>query len=125
VRFEVSVVQREPVPLLRIEDVVLESPLISYIGITAPFDVDAIKRVIRFAEEVNRMPNYTADLIAVNQNGYSLHVTRRERSGKRMIEHSLTLHFDSEGRLRRDDVTNKYVLKAMDLPITLFTGDEV
>jgi hypothetical protein len=123
VRFEVNVVQREPVPLLRIEDVVLESPSISYIGITAPFNVDAIKRVIRFAEEVNRMPNYTADLVTVND-GYSLHVTRREKSGKRMIEHSLVLYFDSEGRLRMDNITNKYVLKAMDLPITLFTGDE-
>jgi hypothetical protein len=41
-----------------------------------------------------------------------------------MIEHSLVLYFDSEGRLRMDDITNKYVLKAMDLPITLFTGDE-
>jgi len=124
VRFEVSVVQREPVPLLRIEDVILESPSISYIGITAPFNVDAIKRVIRFAEEVNRMPNYTADLIAVNQNGYSLYVTRRERRGKRVIEHSLVLHFDSEGRLRMDDVANRYTLMSMDLPITLFTGDE-
>jgi hypothetical protein len=124
VRFEVNVVQREPVPLLRIEDVILENPLISYIGITAPFNVDAIKRVIRFAEEVNRMPNYTADLVTVDRDGYVLHVTRRERSGKRVIEHSLTLHFDSEGRLRMDDITNKYVLKTMDLPITLFTGDE-
>jgi hypothetical protein len=124
VRFEVNVVQREPVPLLRIENVILESPSISYIGITAPFNVDAIKRVIRFAEEVNRMPNYTADLIAVNQNGYSLHVTRRERSGKRVIEHSLTLHFDVSGRLKIDDVANRYTLMSMDLPITLFTGDE-
>jgi hypothetical protein len=125
VRFEVNVVQREPVPLLRIEDVILESPSISYIGITAPFDVDAIKRVIRFAEEVNRMPNYTADLIAVNQNGYSLHVTRRERRGKRIIEHSLVLYFDSEGRLRMDDVANRYTLMSMDLPISLWVrGDE-
>ena len=124
VRFEVNVVQREPVPLLRIEDVVLESPSISYIGITAPFNPSVVKRIINFAEEVNRMPNYTADLIAVNQNGYSLHVTRRERSGKRVIEHSLVLYFDSEGRLRMDNITNKYVLKTMDLPITLFTGDE-
>jgi hypothetical protein len=123
-RFIVKVTRREPVPWLRIEDVVLESPSIGYVGITAPFDVDAIKRVIRFAEEVNRMPNYTADLIAVNQNGYSLHVTRRERSGKRVIEHSLVLHFDSEGRLRMDDVANRYTLMSMDLPITLFTGDE-
>jgi len=124
VRFEVSVVQREPVPLLRIEDVIFENPSISYIGITAPFNVDAIKRVIRFAEEVNRMPNYVADLVTVDRDGYTLHVTRRERSGKRMIEHSLVLYFDSEGRLRMDNITNKYVLKAMDLPITLFTGDE-
>ena len=123
-RFVVRVTRREPVPWLRIEDVILESLSISYIGITAPFNVDAIKRVIRFAEEVNRMPNYTADLIAVNQNGYSLHVTRRERSGKRMIEHSLVLYFDSEGRLRMDDVANRYTLMSMDLPITLFTGDE-
>jgi hypothetical protein len=123
-RFIVKVTRREPVPWLRIEDVILESPSISYIGITAPFNVDAIKRVIRFAEEVNRMPNYTADLIAVNQNGYSLHVTRRERSGKRIIEHVLSLHFDSEGRLRMDDVANRYTLMSMDLPITLFTGDE-
>ena len=71
VRFEVTVVQREPVPLLRIEDVALESPSISYIGITAPFNVDAIKRVIRFAEEVNRMPNYTADLRPVGRVGFS------------------------------------------------------
>jgi len=125
VRFEVNVVQREPVPLLRIEDVILENPLISYIGITAPFNVDAIKRVIRFAEEVNRMPNYTADLVTVDRDGYDvLHVTRREKSGKRIIEHALSLHFDKEGRLRMDDITNKYVLKTMDLPITLFTGDE-
>ena len=124
VRFEVHVVQREPVPLLRIEDVILENPLISYIGITAPFDVDAIKRVIRFAEEVNRMPNYTADLITVNQDGYSLHVRRTEKSGKRMIETSLVLNFDKEGKLKMDDVTNKYVLKAMDLPISLWVRGE-
>jgi len=124
-RFVVRVTRREPVPLLRIEDVALESPSISYIGITAPFNVDAIKRVIRFAEEVNRMPNYTADLITVNQDGYSLHVRRTEKSGKRMIETSLVLNFDKEGKLKMNDVTNKYVLKAMDLPITLFTGDEV
>ena len=124
VRFEVNVVQREPVPLLRIEDVVLESPSISYIGITAQFDVDAIKRVIRFAEEVNRMPNYTADLVTVDRDGYVLHVTRREKSGKKMIEHSLTLHFDVNGRLKIDDVANRYTLMSMNLPITLFTGDE-
>jgi len=124
-RFVVRVTRREPVPLLRIEDVALESPSISYIGITAPFNVDAIKRVIRFAEEVNRMPNYTADLITVNQDGYSLHVRRTEKSGKRMIETSLVLNFDKEGKLKMNDVTNKYVLKAMDLPITLFTGNEV
>jgi hypothetical protein len=123
VRFEVSVVQREPVPLLRIEDVVLESPSISYIGITAPFNVDAVKRVIRFAEEVNKMPNYTADLITVDRGSCVLHVTRHEKGGKRIIEHALSLHFDSEGRLK-SDVANRYVLKAMDLPITLFTGDE-
>jgi hypothetical protein len=123
-RFVVRVTRREPVPLLRIEDVALESPSIGYVGVTAPFNVDAIKRVIRFAEEVNRMPNYTADLVTVDRDGYVLHVIRRERSGKRMIEHALSLHFDSEGRLRMDDITNKYVLKTMDLPITLFTGDE-
>jgi len=124
-RFMVRVVRREPVPLLRIEDVELLSPSVGYVGITIPFDVDAVKRVIRFAEEINKMPNYTADLVTVNQDGYSLHVTRRERSGKRIIEHSLVLYFDKEGKLKMDDVTNKYVLKAMDLPITLFTGDEV
>ncbi len=123
-RFVVRVTRREPVPLLRIEDVVLESPSISYIGITAPFNVDAIKRVIRFAEEVNRMPNYTADLITVNQDGYSLHVRRTEKSGKRMIETSLVLNFDKEGKLKMDDITNKYVLKAMDLPISLWVRGE-
>ena len=123
-RFIVRVTRREPVPWLRIEDIVLESPSIGYVGITAPFNVDAIKRVIRFAEEVNRMPNYTADLVTVND-GYSLHIRRTEKSGKRMIETSLVLNFDKEGRLRRDDVTNKYVLKAMDLPISLWVrGDE-
>jgi hypothetical protein len=71
------------------------------------------------------MPNYTADLITVNQNGYSLHVTRRERSDKRVIEHSLVLYFDSEGRLRMDDVANRYTLMSMDLPISLWVrGDE-
>jgi hypothetical protein len=123
-RFIVKVTRREPVPLLRIEDVILESPSISYIGITAPFDVDAVKRIVKFAEEVNKMPNHTADLITVND-GYSLHVTRRERSSKRVIEHSLTLHFDVSGRLKIDDVANRYTLMSMDLPITLFTGDEV
>jgi hypothetical protein len=124
-RFMVRVVRREPVPLLRIEDVELLSPSVGYVGITIPFNVDTIRRIIKFAEEVNKVPNYTADLVTVNQDGYSLHVIRRERSGKRIIEHVLSLHFDKEGKLKMDDVTNKYVLKAMDLPITLFTGDEV
>jgi hypothetical protein len=123
-RFIVKVTRREPVPLLRIEDVILESPSISYIGITAPFNVDAVKRIVRFAEEINKMPNYTADLVTVDRDGYTLHVTRREKSGKRVIEHILSLHFDVSGRLKMDDVANRYALKAMDLPITLFTGDE-
>jgi len=124
-RFIVKVARREPVSLLRIEDVVLESPSISYIGITAPFNVDAVKRVIRFAEEVNKMPGYVADLVTVSKSCYTLHVTRRERGSKRVIEHVLSLHFDKEGRLKKDDVTNKYVLKAMDLPISLWVrGDE-
>jgi hypothetical protein len=124
-RFVVRVTRREPVPLLRIEDVVFHSPSIGYVGITAPFNVEVVKRVVRFAEEVNRMPNYTADLVTVSQDGYSLHVIRRERSGKRMIETSLVLNFDKEGKLKMDDVTNKYVLKAMDLPISLWVrGDE-
>ena len=124
VRFEVNVVQREPVPLLRIENVILESPSISYIGITAPFNPSVVKRIINFAEEVNRMPNYTADLITVDRDGYSLHVRRMEKNGKRTIETSLVLHFDKEGKLRMDDVANRYTLMSMDLPITLFTGDE-
>jgi hypothetical protein len=124
-RFVVRVTRREPVPWLRIEDVILESPSIGYVGVTAPFNVDAIKRVIRFAEEVNRMPNYTADLVTVDRGGYVLHVTRRERSGKRVIEHSLTLHFDVNGRLKIDDVANRYTLMSMDLPISLWVrGDE-
>jgi hypothetical protein len=85
---------------------------------------DAIKRIVKFAEEVNRMPNYTADLIAVNQNGYSLHVRRTEKSGKRMIETSLVLNFDKEGKLK-SDVANRYTLMSMDLPISLWVrGDE-
>jgi hypothetical protein len=123
VRFEVHVVQREPVPLLRIEDVVFHSPSIGYVGITAPFNVEAVKRIVRFAEEVNRMPGYTADLITVNKDGYVLHVRKMERSGKKVIEHLLTLGFDSSGRLRMDDVANRYVLTRLDLPITLFMGD--
>jgi len=124
VRFEVSVVQREPVPLLRIEDVILESPSISYIGITAPFNPSVVKRIINFAEEVNRMPGYTADLITVNKDGYVLHVRKMERSGKRAIERSLNLNFDVSGKLKMNDVTNKYVLKAMDLPISLWVRGE-
>ena len=124
-RFDVEVVRREPTPLLKIVNVELLNPSVGYVGITIPFNVDTIRRIIKFAEEVNKVPNYTADLVTVNQDGYSLHVIRRERSGKRIIEHVLSLHFDKEGKLKMDDVTNKYVLKAMDLPITLFTGDEV
>jgi len=123
-RFMVRVVRREPVPLLRIEDVELLSPSVGYVGITIPFNVDTIRRIIKFAEEVNKVPNYTADLVTVNQDGYSLHVIRRERSGKRIIEHVLSLHFDKEGKLKMDDVTNKYVLKAMDLPISLWVRGE-
>ena len=123
-RFIVRVTRREPVPLLRIEDVVFHSPSIGYVGITAPFNVEVVKRVVRFAEEVNRMPNYTADLVTVSQDGYSLHVIRRERSGKRMIETSLVLNFDKEGKLK-SDVANRYTLMSMDLPISLWVrGDE-
>jgi|GEM_PF-1867875 len=123
-RFIVRVTRREPTPLLRIEDVVFHSPSIGYVGITIPFNVDTIRRIIKFAEEVNRMPNYTADLITVDRDGYSLHVRRMEKNGKRTIETSLVLHFDKEGKLRMDDVANRYTLMSMDLPITLFTGDE-
>ncbi len=93
-------------------------------GLTAPFDPSVVKRIINFAEEVNKMPGYVADLVTVSKDGYTLHVTKHEKSGKRMIEHVLPLHFDSEGRLRMDDVANRYTLMSMDLPITLFTGDE-
>ena len=110
-RFMVRVVRREPVPLLRIEDVELLSPSVGYVGITIPFDVDAVKRVIRFAEEVNKMPGYTADLVTVSKDGYVLHVKKMERSGRRAIE-SLTLNFDVSGRLKMDDVTNKYSSKS-------------
>jgi hypothetical protein len=123
-RFMVRVVRREPVPLLRIEDVELLSPSVGYVGITIPFNVDTIRRIIKFAEEINKVPNYTADLITVDRDGYSLHVRRMEKNGKRMIETSLVLHFDKEGKLRMDDVANRYTLMSMDLPITLFTGDE-
>jgi len=124
-RFMVRVVRREPVPLLRIEDVELLSPSVGYVGITIPFNVDTIRRIIKFAEEINKMPGYTADLVTVSKDGYVLHVRKMERSGRRAIERSLTLNFDVSGKLKINDVTNKYVLKAMDLPITLFTGDEV
>jgi hypothetical protein len=95
-----------------------------YYGITVPFDPSVVKRIVNFAERINGMPGYVADLVTADKSSYALHITRHEKNGKRMIEHSLTLNFDSEGRLRMNDVTNKYVLKAMDLPITLFTGDE-
>ena len=125
VRFEVNVVQREPVPLLRIEDIELVSPTISYVGIVAPFDVNIVRRIINLAERINEMPGYVADLITVGRDGYVLHVIRREKSGKKMIEHSLTLHFDVNGRLKRDDVANRYTLMSMDLPISLWVrGDE-
>ena len=123
-RFMVRVVRREPVPLLRIEDVELLSPSVGYVGITIPFNVDTIRRIIKFAEEINKMPGYTADLVTVSKDGYSLHVRRMEKNGKRMIETSLVLHFDKVGKLRMDDVANRYTLMSMDLPITLFTGDE-
>jgi hypothetical protein len=123
VRFEVNVVQREPVPLLRIEDVELLSPVTYYYGITAPFNVEVVKRIIRLAEKLNEVPSYVADLVTVNKDGYVLHVRKMERRGKKVIEHLLTLGFDSSGRLRMDDVANRYVLTRLDLPITLFMGD--
>jgi len=122
-RFMVRVVRREPVPLLRIENVALESPSTYYIGITAPFNVEVVKRIIRLAEKLNEVPSYVADLVTVNKDGYVLHVRKMERSGKKVIEHLLTLGFDSSGRLRMDDVANRYVLTRLDLPITLFMGD--
>jgi hypothetical protein len=125
VRFEISVVQREPVPLLRIEDIELVSPTISYVGIVAPFDVNIVRRIINLAERINEMPGYVADLITIGRDGYVLHVRKMERSGRRAIERSLTLNFDVSGRLRMDDITNRYVLKAMNLPISLWVrGDE-
>ena len=124
-RFVVRVVRREPVPWLRIESVELLSPSVGYVGITAPFDPSVVKRIINFAERINGMPGYVADLITADKDGYTLHIRRMEKSGRKMIERSLTLNFDVSGRLKRDDVTNKYVLKAMDLPISLWVrGDE-
>ncbi|MCG2881167.1 MAG: hypothetical protein L7H00_04765 [Vulcanisaeta sp.] len=123
-RFDVEVVRREPTPLLRIVNVELLNPVTYYYGITAPFNVEAVKRIVRFAEEVNKMPNHTADLITVNKDGYVLHVRKMERGGRRAIERSLTLNFDVSGKLKMNDVTNKYVLKAMDLPISLWVRGE-
>jgi hypothetical protein len=123
-RFMVRVVRREPVPWLRIEDVELLSPSVGYVGITIPFDPSVVKRIVNFAERINGMPGYVADLVTADKDGYTLHITKHEKSGKRIIEHSLVLYFDSEGRLRMNDVTNKYVLTRLDLPITLFMGDE-
>jgi hypothetical protein len=123
-RFVVRVVKREPVPWLRIESVELLSPSVGYVGITIPFDPSVVRRIINFAERINGMPGYVADLVTADKDGYTLHITKHEKSGKRIIEHSLVLYFDSEGRLRMNDVTNKYVLTRLDLPITLFMGDE-
>jgi hypothetical protein len=102
----------------------LLSPSVDYVGITIPFNVDTIRRIIKFAEEINKMPGYTADLVTVSKDGYVLHVKKMERSGRRAIERSLTLNFDVSGRLKMDDVTNKYVFKAMDLPISLWVGEQ-
>ena len=123
-RLIISPTRREPMPHFKIEDVQLLNPVTYYYGITVPFDPSVVKRIVNFAERINGMPGYVADLVTADKSSYALHITRHEKNGKRMIEHSLTLNFDSEGRLRMNDVTNKYVLKAMDLPITLFTGDE-
>jgi len=123
-RFDVEVVRREPTPLLRIVNVELLNPSVGYVGITIPFNVDTIRRIINFAERINGMPGYVADLVTADKSSYVLHITRREKSGKRMIEHSLVLHFDSEGKLKMDDVTNKYVLTRLDLPISLWVGEQ-
>ncbi len=123
-RFDVEVVRREPTPLLKIVNVELLSPVVYYYGITVPFNVESVRRIAKFAEEVNRMPNYTADLITVNRNGYSLHITKYEKGRKRMIETSLVLNFDKEGKLKMDDVTNKYVLARLDLPVSLWVGEQ-
>jgi hypothetical protein len=123
-RFIVRVTRREPVPLLRIENVELLSPVTYYYAVTSPFNVESVRRIAEFAEEVNKMPNYVADLITANKDGYILHIRRMEKGRKKIIEHSLVLHFDKEGKLKKDDITNKYTLMSMDLPITLFTGDE-
>jgi hypothetical protein len=123
-RLIISPTRREPMPHFKIEDVQLLNPVTYYYGITVPFDPSVVKRIINFAEKINGMPGYVADLVMADKSSYALHIIKHEKSGKRMIEHSLVLHFDSEGRLRMDDVTNKYVLTRLDLPITLFMGDE-
>jgi len=123
-RFDVEVVRREPTPLLRIVNVELLNPVAYYYGITVPFNVESVKRIINFAERINGMPGYVADLVTADKNSYTLHITKHEKGRKRIIEHSLVLHFDSEGKLKMDDVTNEYVLKAMDLPISLWVGEQ-
>jgi hypothetical protein len=124
-RLIISPTRREPMPHFKIEDVQLLNPVTYYYGITVPFDPSVVKRIINFAERINGMPGYVADLITADKDGYTLHIRRMEKSGRKMIERSLTLNFDVSGRLKRDDVTNKYVLKAMDLPISLWVrGDE-
>jgi hypothetical protein len=34
------------------------------------------------------------------------------------------LNFDKEGKLKMDDVTNKYVLTRLDLPVSLWVGEQ-
>jgi len=116
--------RKEPIPHFRIEDVQLLNPVTYYYGITVPFDPSMVKRIINFAERINGMPGYVADLVTADKDGYTLHIRRMEKSGRKMIERSLTLNFDVSGRLKIDDVANRYTLMSMDLPITLFTGDE-
>jgi len=124
-RLIISPTRREPMPHFKIEDVQLLNPVTYYYGITVPFDPSVVERIINFAERINGMPGYVADLVTADKNSYALHITRHEKSGKRIIEHSLVLHFDVNGRLKIEDVANRYTLMSMDLPITLFTGDEV
>jgi len=123
-RLIISPTRREPMPHFKIEDVQLLNPVTYYYGITVPFDPSVVKRIINFAERINGMPGYVADLVTAGKDGYSLHITKHEKSSRRVTEYSLVLHFDSEGKLKMDDVTNKYVLKAMDLPISLWVGDK-
>ncbi len=89
----------EPVSHYKVIDVQLK-PLARERYKVTRLDVDVVKRIIDFAEDVvNKSPILYADKIEVGSNGYALHVVRSERSSRGYRNVEGYIHFDLSGNL--------------------------